>query len=358
MLRLNSTISLTALALLCASGLPAQSSTAANAAAPLTSAQAQADYDLLRRSIEEAHGGLYRYSTKAELDRRFDAYRARLSTSISRRDFIALISEMVAELRDGHARVEYDAATVATLTNARLVPLRIQLEGSRLVVISNDSPTDRTIQPGMEVTSINGHSVPAILAAILPKIPADGFIETGKRTRLARMFAPLYWLYVDTSDVFVISARQASGAPVTTTLTGVRAADREKAANPVNATMRAAFAQLDGATDNIALSFPADGIARLRIRAFGGQLFTSELDAAFRTLQERQTKALILDLRGNGGGVDEYGANLVSRFVSSPFRYFDRIHLASIHPSFATWKPVLSRISRREPSPIRLADTS
>ena len=46
---------------------------------------------------------------------------------------------------------------------------------------------------------------------------------------------------------------------------------------------------------------------------------------------------MVLDLRGNGGGVDTYGALLVSQFVSKPFRYFDHIKLASIRPSFATW---------------------
>ncbi|MEO8335386.1 MAG: alpha/beta fold hydrolase [bacterium] len=319
--------------------LPAQAAVANTADGPLTSAQALADFDLLRKGIEEAHGAPYRYSTKAALDRRFDGYRQRLGASVSRRGFIGLISEMVAELRDGHARLEYDAATNATLSSARLMPLRVQVEGERLIIMSNDSPSDSTMRPGMEVTSINGQGVPDILAAIGPKVPVDGFVETGRRVRVSRMFAPFYWLFVDSSDVFVIAARRASGASVTTTLRGVLGADRETSMNPVNAAMRAASARLDGLRDNVSLSFPAAGVARLRIRGFDGRQFTSELDSVFRTVRERQIEALILDLRGNGGGVDEYGASLVSHFVGTPFRYFDRIHLASIHPSFATWRP-------------------
>ena len=56
-------------------------------------------------------------------------------------------------------------------------------------------------------------------------------------------------------------------------------------------------------------------------------------------MREKGTRALILDLRGNGGGVDEYGALLVSYFLERPFRYFDHIHLTTIAPSFATWLP-------------------
>ncbi|HEX6315832.1 MAG TPA: S41 family peptidase, partial [Gemmatimonadaceae bacterium] len=75
------------------------------------------------------------------------------------------------------------------------------------------------------------------------------------------------------------------------------------------------------------------------VRAFDGQAFPTVLDSAFRALEERKTGALVLDLRGNGGGVDEYGALLVSYFTDRPFRYFDYIRVTTIAPSFATWLP-------------------
>ena len=80
-------------------------------------------------------------------------------------------------------------------------------------------------------------------------------------------------------------------------------------------------------------------VARLRIRSFGGQQFPASIETAFRTLRDKATKVLILDLRGNGGGVDEYGALLVSQFTDRPFRYFDRIQVKTIDPSFTTWVP-------------------
>lgn len=80
-------------------------------------------------------------------------------------------------------------------------------------------------------------------------------------------------------------------------------------------------------------------MARLRVRAFDGDAFGVRLDSAFRALRDRGTRSLVLDLRGNGGGVDLDGAMLVSYFVDRPFRYFDYIHLRSIAPSFATWMP-------------------
>lgn len=57
----------------------------------LAPAQAQADFDLMRKALEEAHSGLYRYSSKAEMDRTFDAERAKLSRPLSKPEFMAVL---------------------------------------------------------------------------------------------------------------------------------------------------------------------------------------------------------------------------------------------------------------------------
>ena len=123
-----------------------------------------------------------------------------------------MLSELVASIGDGHARIEYDSATMGALTAARVFPLRVAIEGSRLIVTSNDTPSDSTIRPGMEVLSVNGHSTSELLALLLPKVPRDGFIETGRRNRLGRSFAASYWFIVDQSQDFTVTARTTAGA--------------------------------------------------------------------------------------------------------------------------------------------------
>jgi C-terminal processing protease CtpA/Prc len=144
-------------------------------------------------------------------------------------------------------------------------------------------------------------------------------------------------MMVDQSAEFEVVARDGSGRSVTVRLPGVLDADRDKTANPVNAELQGHLARLDGAKDNVSLTFTDDSaVARLRIRGFGGQDYPGLIETAFRTVREKGTKALLLDLRGNGGGVDEYGAMLVSYFTDKPFRYFDHIKVITLRPSFAT----------------------
>jgi len=306
----------------------------------LQPAQLQQDFDVLRRALEEAHGGLYRYTPKAELDRSFAAFRARLDRPMAPLEFGAALSEALAMIRDGHTRLEYGDATMKALSAARLLPLRVANEGGRLIVLGNDTHADRSIRPGMELLSVNGRAAAALIGAVAPKMPADGFIETGKAWRLARGFAQNYWLYVEQTSTFTVTARDPSGRTVSASLEGVTSADRAKVENPVNAEVVTSLARLEGSRDNVSLSFPnGDDVGLLRVRAFDGETFLTSLETAFASLRDKKTRGLVLDLRGNGGGVDTYGAALVAHFMTTPFRYFDRIKVTTVAPSFATWPP-------------------
>jgi C-terminal processing protease CtpA/Prc len=303
--------------------------------AQIRPAEAQADFDLMRKALEEAHTGLYRYSTKAEMDRMFDAQRAKLNRPVSKTEFLAIVSETLAHIRCGHTRAEPDNEALKALANAPTFPLRIMVEGKRLVVLSNDTPEDQTIRPGMEITEINGRKPGDILRRLLRAQSADGDIETGKWAVIQRAFAVLYWALIEPASEFTIKARDEAGKTLTTKLGGVTRADREKNRNPVNAATRASREKLDWTRENLSLRFLKDpDIAQIRIRGFGGRDYPQWMEDTFKTLREKETKVLILDLRDNGGGDDMYGAMLVSYLTDKPFRYFDHINIKTITPSF------------------------
>jgi C-terminal processing protease CtpA/Prc len=75
-------------------------------------------------------------------------------------------------------------------------------------------------------------------------------------------------------------------------------------------------------------------VAELHIGYFVGDDFPKSLDHVFKTLQDKKTKALIIDLRANGGGHDQYGALLISYLRDAPFAYFDHIDVKTVDPSF------------------------
>jgi C-terminal processing protease CtpA/Prc len=306
-----------------------------SATGTLTAAAAQADFDLMRRALEEAHTGLYRFATKAEMDRAFDAQRAKLNRPLTKLEFQAVIAEMLARIKCGHTGAAPDGETQAAAANAPMFPLRVLIEGRRLMVLSNDTPDDQKIRPGMEIVEINGRKPGDILSRILPAVSADGDIETGKRAAIQRSFGRHYWLLVEQAGEFTVKARDAAGRTVTAKLAGVKSADRAKNQNPVNAEAQANLAKLEWSRENVSLRFLKDpAVAQIRVRSFGGSDYPQWVENTFKTLREKGTEVLVIDLRGNGGGADLYGAMLVSYLTDKPFRYFDHINVKTLSPSF------------------------
>ena len=298
------------------------------------------DFDLLRKSMEEAHGGLYRFASKEATDARFDSYRKKIPVIKNNREFLIMLMQVLADTRDGHMRIALDENTLAAFAKAKAFPFSILIEGNRTMVLYNETTTDTTIKPGAEILTINGKKTVDLLQLIYPKLPADGYIETGKQKRLEQAFGAFYWLFIDSTDQFAISARDLNGKNINVTLPGILNSDREKNRNDnkVNARVIANLAKLEGPRENISLQFlRGNDIAYLRIRGFQGNDFYQQIDSIFKAVHDKKAKAFILDLRGNGGGTDQYGAWLVSKFVTKPFHYFDRIHLTTLNPSFTSF---------------------
>jgi hypothetical protein len=254
--------------------------------------QMRQDLDVLKAALEEAHGGLYRYSTKAEVDRGFAAARSRVVQPLTPLAFASEVCEALAGVRDGHMRLELDDGTLAALQSAPLLPWLVAHEAGHIIVTHNDTTADDTIRPGMELLSVNGRPVGKVTELILRKLSGDGFIETGKAFRMARGFAQHYWWFVDQSSRFAVTARARGGATVSATLDGVTTAERSKRSNPVNAQMTAGMSKLGEPNDAVHLGFPqGEAVGVLRVRTFDGETFPSLLDAVFRTLREKGTRA-------------------------------------------------------------------
>ncbi|HLK16858.1 MAG TPA: hypothetical protein VKT78_18765, partial [Fimbriimonadaceae bacterium] len=229
------------------------------------------------------------------MDREFDAQREKLSRPMAKEQFGMVVAQTLASIRCGHTRMHWDRELEAAIRNGRSFPLRVEFEGSRLMVVLNQTADDRTIRPGMELVSVNGHPIAELAKQFWAVTYADGDIETTKRRGIAQDFAKDYfWLVGRPEDFTVTAIDPSSGKAVESKLAGVTETQRKANQNPVNDVMLAGLARVRGeAYDKFSLSFLKDpDIAKVRIPSFTGDKYPRWIEDTFGVLREKGTKTL------------------------------------------------------------------
>lgn len=303
------------------------------AAAPdLTSAQLQADFRLAREALEEAHGGIYRYTAKPALDRLFDATAARLDHSLDAMAFLRILAPAIAAVRCGHTGLQLAPDLRKQLEQALLLPLDVRVIGGRLFILRDYANAGALA--GSEITAINGVAAASILATLTAAAPGDGFIPTGRASRVSRTFKEGLYNYMDMHGRFSLTLQPPGAASRIVEVDG----------QPL-AALRAASASLYPQDQRpkkfIELSFLDDGrIARLQVFRFTDEDEDEDgrklLRQTFEKIAARGAKTLLLDLRDNPGGEDALGKLLFAHLVEQPFPYYDELTVKRVGLSFAS----------------------
>lgn len=303
----------------------------------LTPSEMQGDLFRLTEELELYHAGLRRYLSDEELDEAFGRALRASETEQSAVAFYRVVSELLASIHCGHTRASMAQRDRRdALEHKGVLPLELHFVGERAwvrAVLDDELP----IEPGAEVLSIDGIATPEIRRIGFARIPGDGFCETGRARSLENRFGVDFVLLIDDVASFPEHYRielAGAGDPVETF--GMTLADYQerRTRGPERSPVE--------------LSIDEDGdYGYLFVQQFGdspeGKL-PDLLEESFRELRAKQVGHLILDLRGNGGGRDMYGAGLVSYLAREPFGYFERIEVT---PGFEGPARIEERDGRR-----------
>jgi len=274
------------------------------------------DVAILRQALETMHPGVYRYSTPQEVSTRLHGLaRAWAAPGTFRNRFLAL-TRVTASLKCGHTYPSpYNSsdATVARIYPDRsLVPFLFRWIDGAMVVIRDDSGAG-LFPRGTVITAINGVATKDLLARLTPLARADG-------SNLAKRVSLMEARGEDRFETFDIHL------PLVLPLKDVAAftlADGRVVRAPLLtlADRRAGFsASVEVAKDANpwTLSQGEDGVHRLTMP--GWALYESSFDwrtwlgGVMDDLSGDGAMGLIVDLRGNEGGMD-CGNVIISRLI-------------------------------------------
>jgi hypothetical protein len=154
----------------------------------LTPAEMREDLRIARGALEESHVGLYWFTSKQELDRRFQRLSLDLDRPMTARAFHRRLLPVVASLRHGHTTltlpVQGAGYRLRQLSkNGKYLPFEVRVLNNRLYVVT-DMSEGAQVGPGAEIIRIDGRPARALLDQMRLNVSADGANDTFKLFQL------------------------------------------------------------------------------------------------------------------------------------------------------------------------------
>lgn len=282
----------------------------------------KADFDLYRNILQSAHAGLYKYRSKAEIDKLFARQRLLIKQNTSLEDFyriLCVIETYIGSLHDQISLPESQITTVSNLKEFFPYPLKI-VDGKLLMNIA-----EKEVPLGSEIFSINNRGTQEIISAFYKFETADGFNITGKSIGINSKFPWHYRMEYGAAKEYRVLYKpigsnkilKARIKPATYTDYKTVYAKRHSAEFDNRLRRENTFQLLEEAD-----------LAILTINTFALGSRKSEkhkaykefLEKTFQTLKDKQVKNLIVDIRKNGGGSDPNDLLTLSYLRKTPFR--------------------------------------
>lgn len=268
----------------------------------------------MQKALLQYHPGPDRHVPLKVINEAFAKAEKSLTRYLTAWEFYRIAAPLVAGLQCGHTRIFPSAELQQHLDTAVIFfPLRVMLKSNRMFAQLQDGRI-------AEVTEINHQPMANILKSIYSAVAVDGNAEDAK-SDFIRNFAEYYARHVDhRSEKFEMVLRV------------------EKLTE--NKSLTVAPVSFQQARLNITQEEPIifkreSNIGILKITTFGSFAYrdrmdyASSLENAFSELRNNNITKLIVDIRGNGGGDDQYGALLISYLSQKPFGYFKKVYKRS-----------------------------
>jgi hypothetical protein len=299
------------------------------------------DFRILRNALEEGHPGIYRYTSKKELERRFDQAEKAFDRPMNVYEFYRIVAPTVAALKCGHTGVRVPP----DLDKAKpRLPLLVRVLDGKIFVLKDLSSTTGALA-GQEVRAVNGVAADQIMSTMLAATPGDGDVQTSRQRRIGGSnFAAELIDLVGLESPYTVALWDAKQKREhTVRLEGI---DASKLQQP-------------RPKDSATLTFLDDGkFADLKIHRFGGTANGKPLRDfirdSFTEIDKKKSAALILDVRDNGGGADELGKLLLSFLIDEPFQYYDDLVLNGLSFGFQKYtaqkRPLPANMLERQPN--------
>ena len=282
--------------------------------------QLEEDLRYTKEKLEQYHPRLYQFQSKQQWDHAFAEATASLDSKMTEDAFFRELAPIIAGVRCSHTAIRpSEAFYEAANEQYTLIPLDIFVFGNKAWVVHNFA-SQVQITPGTQILAINGLTISEILQSLYARLPADGNNTTYKKYQIINDFPRIYSQYIGYAKSYIIDGLSPEGMEVRDELPAItdwQLAEAINMAYPERASYMAHPYRFE--------ILPITGTSVLTIKGFwapNAVAYTTFLHGVFRTLRRENIKSLIIDIRGNNGGLPDYAAELLSYIAKDEFIYF------------------------------------
>lgn len=317
----------------------------------VSTAGLRSDFERWLADMGEINPDLTIRTDQAGLAAEAAAIRDAIAEPMNAREAWALFARINPYLRDGHSGIAMPDARQALQTHidsgGRILPFEVRFaRDGTLRVLASAAPG---LAQGDRLVSINGAPVEQLVGQMLARTPGD--TERFRRALLSRRFSAYYQFLFGDTRLYDIAFVGADGCARTVRAEGA-------------AVLPVALQPTPRADDLFEARVLPGGIGYLRIDSFAHEVeaalaaFAARAFAQFRT---RRIRALIIDVRENGGGDDPLWQNSVMSYITDrPYSalsaYALRITRQNADPGDIIGNVQRSQYSRRMAPPAGFAD--
>jgi len=298
-----------------------------------TVSELEQDFHILRSALEEAHPGIYRYTTEEEFDNFFDVIESRIIGEMTEIEFFRFLSPIISKINCVHTHIHYSTEYADVIRDyCKYFPLDLKFIDDKVYIIGNYNDKIN-IMPGSELLAINDKVIKELVNMLFGMISSDGHIDSYKYRLLEREFAEMYFKYIEQPDSFQIRYTPHSETTVdkitlpATTLKSIWAARPSYEQRYRECLKFQIFEQSNLAVLTVKTFVP-------RIIKYFNFNYDQFIDSTFTEIKDRRLENLILDVRWNDGGQESLIYYLLSKFLPEPFQYYSRIETATTEYSF------------------------
>jgi hypothetical protein len=290
-----------------------------------STAQIQSDFQFLRRMLEQAHPGLYRFTPKDSMDRAFDRVFLQLNRPFTERDLFHLWAPLLTNVRCGHTYLIHSQEFDAKKDDTYWFPFQSQIIGNQLFVKAlGKTCSDTTLIRGTEILRVNDIPIARIIETARQFCQADGYNQTFKDS-----FLELYRLEETLNDYFNIrapyrfSVKSPSGE-IRESLVFNKYISQPNVPEPplspqdVQDRERGALEKLR----HFELLPQAPETLLMTCNGFRYDDFKTFNQQVFQTARAQHIKHLIIDLRHNPGGDTANSDDILQYLLTEPIHNF------------------------------------